>query len=108
MQSMALVLAITAASIEVASYILYIRDIRSGRARPSRASWLIWAPLSWLTLTSHWQAGADLTLVKLTGMCLGVTAVAALAIRSAASRSDGPELSTSRRRSLPRASAHTS
>lgn len=81
MQSTALILAIAATTVEVASYCLYVRDIRSGRARPSRASWLIWAPLGWLTLTSHWQAGAGLTLVKLSGMCVGITVVALLAIR---------------------------
>ena len=81
MFTLALILAIAAAAVELFAYVLYVRDIRSGRARPSRASWLIWAPLGWLTLASQWQAGGELTLVKLTGMCVGITAVAALAVR---------------------------
>jgi hypothetical protein len=74
-------LAIVATTVELLSYAAYVRDILIGRARPSRASWIVWAPLCWLTLASNWQAGADLTLIKLTAMCIGVTAVAALALR---------------------------
>lgn len=80
MQSLVL-LAIAAAAIEILAYVFYVRDICSGRSRPSRASWLIWAPLAWLTLASQWQAGGELILIKLTAMCLGITAVAVLALR---------------------------
>lgn len=81
MQGVPLTLAIVATSFELLSYTVYVRDIVSRRARPSRASWIVWAPLGWLTLASNWQAGADLTLIKLSAMCLGVTAVAVLSLR---------------------------
>lgn len=81
MSDIILVLAMSAMTVEILSYTVYARDILSRRARPSRASWLVWAPLCWLTVASNWQAGADLTLIKLVAMCFGVTLVAILAIR---------------------------
>ena len=81
MTSSSYLLASTAMSVEVLSYSLYARDIRRGWARPSRASWLIWTPLSWLTLLGSWRAGGDTALLKLMAMCIGVSVIAALSLR---------------------------
>lgn len=81
MQGLPFVVAICATAIELSSYSVYVRDILLRGARPSRASWIVWTPLCWLTVASNWQAGADLTLIKLTTMCAGVTIVALLALR---------------------------
>lgn len=82
MSATAIVVAIVVATLlELASYAVFVRDIRAGQARPSRTSWLIWAPLAWLCLAGTWSAGADATLAKLAVSALGVTAIAALSLR---------------------------
>lgn len=72
-------LAIAVAVFEIATTACYLRAVARGETRPSRTTWLIWAPLAWLTVASSIDAGAGATLVKLVASALGVTAIAALA-----------------------------
>jgi hypothetical protein len=51
-----------------------------GATRPSRATWLIRATLSWLILALSVEAGATATSAKLAASALGVTAIAAAAL----------------------------
>lgn len=76
-----LVLGLLAGVLSVFAYAPYIRDTLTGRTRPERASWLIWAVLGSIGLASqiHEGAGASvwLSVVQVSGTVL----VAALAIR---------------------------
>ncbi len=66
--------------IELLATARYIHAVLRGETRPSRASWLIWAPLAWLTLAGSVEAGATATSAKLAASALGVTAIAAAAL----------------------------
>lgn len=72
---------VAATLLEITSYTMFARDIARGRARPSRMSWLIWTPLAWLFVAGCRDAGADATLYKLTTTAIGVSVVAAMAVR---------------------------
>lgn len=68
-------------AVEAVAYAIYARGILRGAIRPSRATWLIWAVLLWLTVASSWQGGAGAAVVKTVAMAFGVTAIAVLALR---------------------------
>lgn len=67
--------------LEIVAYAVYARSVLRGEIVLSRASWLIWAPLLWLTVLSSWQGGAGEVLVKTLATAVGVTVIALLALR---------------------------
>lgn len=75
-----IMLTVAIAMLEIATTACYLRAVARGETRPSRTTWLIWAPLAWLTVASSVEAGAGATLVKLVASALGVSAIAALAL----------------------------
>lgn len=68
-------------AIEAAAYAIYAHGIVRGRIVPSRATWLIWAPLLWLTVASSVAAGTEAALVKTLATAVGVSVIAVLALR---------------------------
>ena len=67
--------------LEIVAYAVYARGVVRGEVVLSRASWLIWAPLLWLTVLSSWQGGAGMVMVKTLTTAVGVTVIAVLALR---------------------------
>jgi hypothetical protein len=60
---------------------LYLRDIRRGRTRPHRGSWLVWSVIGVLAALSHGADGGRWSLVVLCGQALGTLLVLAAAVR---------------------------
>jgi hypothetical protein len=76
-----IILPAAAVVLELAATARYLRAVARGDTRPSRTTWLIWTPLAWLTVVGSAEAGADATLAKLVASAVGVTAIAAVALR---------------------------
>jgi hypothetical protein len=58
----------------------YVRDILRGTTRPQRATWTIWATLSFVVLASQWASGATWSLALTIGQTLACAVIFALAI----------------------------
>ena len=78
--SLSLTLASVAVLLELLATGAYIRAILRQEILPSRASWLIWAPLEWLTVASIFEGGG-LALAKLAAGALGTSVICLLALR---------------------------
>ena len=74
------VLPVIIAVLELAATARYLRAVLRGATRPCRTTWLIWAPLAWLTVASSIEAGACATLAKLVASALGVSGIALLSL----------------------------
>jgi hypothetical protein len=59
----------------------YLRDILRGTTKPQRATWAIWATLSFVVLASQWASGATWSLALTIGQALSCGAVFALSLR---------------------------
>jgi hypothetical protein len=59
----------------------YLRDILRGSTQPQRATWAIWATLSFVVLASQWASGATWSLALTIGQAVSCGAVFALALR---------------------------
>jgi hypothetical protein len=79
--SLSLTLASIAVTLELLAAGSYIRAVLRREIRPSRTSWLIWAPLEWLTVASTVQGGGGLALAKLPAGALRISAICLLARR---------------------------
>ena len=79
--SLSLTLAAVAVLLELLATGVYIRAILRQEILPSRASWLIWAPLEWLTVASTFEGGGGLVLAKLAAGALGTSVICLLALR---------------------------
>lgn len=69
-----------AASLSVAAFAPYVRDILAGRAKPDRACWLIWAVLASLSGASNVMEGAGTSLMFVAAQVVGTLVVCVLAI----------------------------
>lgn len=67
-------------ALELLATARYLQSVLRGETRPCRTTWLIWAPLAWLTVISSADAGAGATLAKLVTSAIGVTAIAIVAL----------------------------
>ncbi|MDP1619802.1 MAG: hypothetical protein U0944_02430 [Candidatus Moranbacteria bacterium] len=63
------------------SFVPYIRDVFSGKTKPERISWLIWAILGLIAFSSQAASGASYSLVMTGVQFFGDMAVFILAIR---------------------------
>jgi hypothetical protein len=59
----------------------YLRDVLRGTTKPQRATWAIWATLSFVVLASQWASGATWSLTLTIGQALSCGAVLALSLR---------------------------
>jgi len=59
----------------------YLRNILRGTTKPQRATWAIWATLSFVVLASQWASGATWSLALTIGQALSCGAVFALSLR---------------------------
>ena len=59
----------------------YLRDILRGTTKPQRATWAIWATLSFVVLASQWASGATWSLALTIGQAVSCAAVFALSLR---------------------------
>jgi hypothetical protein len=59
----------------------YVRDIVRGTTKPQRATWAIWATLSFVVLASQWASGATWSLTLTIGQALSCGTVLALSLR---------------------------
>jgi hypothetical protein len=59
----------------------YLRDILRGSTKPQRATWAIWATLSFVVLASQWASGATWSLALTIGQAVSCGAVFTLALR---------------------------
>jgi hypothetical protein len=59
----------------------YLRDILRGTTKPQRATWAIWATLSFVVLASQWASGATWSLALTVGQAVSCGAVFALSLR---------------------------
>lgn len=73
--------AAVATVIELGGYALFLRDMARGRARPSRASWIIWTPLVWLSFAGSRAGGAGPATAMLAATALGTTLIALASLR---------------------------
>jgi hypothetical protein len=61
---------------------LYLRDVRRGRTRPHRGSWLVWGVIAVIAALSHGACGGGWSLLVLWGQAAGTLAVLCAAIRT--------------------------
>jgi hypothetical protein len=59
----------------------YVRDILRGSTRPQRATWAIWAALSFVVLASQWASGATWSLALTIGQAVSCGGIFALSLR---------------------------
>ncbi|MFA4833863.1 MAG: hypothetical protein WC619_03380 [Patescibacteria group bacterium] len=63
------------------SFLPYIRDIFSGKTKPERISWLIWAGLGLISLFSQFAKGASYSLIMTGAQAVGDLFIFLLAIK---------------------------
>lgn len=78
--SLPLTLASLAVILELLATGSYIRAVLRREICPSRASWLIWALLEWLTVASTVEGGGGLAVAKLAAGALGTSVICLLAL----------------------------
>lgn len=74
-------LGLAAGVITLAAFIPYILDTLSGKAKPNRASWIVWAVLGVIITASYYSIGARETMWLPIATMLGQIAVALLSLK---------------------------
>ena len=75
------VIGVTSGVLAFVGYIPYIRDIQKGRARPERATWLIWSILSAIAFFAQLNKGATQSLWFTALNCLSAVIIFSLSVR---------------------------
>lgn len=75
-----------AASLSIAAFAPYVRDILAGHTKPDRACWLIWAVLASLSGVSNVMEGAGTSMMFVGAQVAGTVLVCALAVRYGSGR----------------------
>ena len=81
MPSFSAIAGIAAGILALAAFIPYVISILKNQARPSRATWLIWAIQDALSLASYYFSGAKETVWVPIGFVIGATTIAGLSLK---------------------------
>ena len=74
-------LGILAGILQLVASAPYVRDVLRGSTKPQRATWTIWAALSFVVLASQWADGATWSLALTLGQTVSCVVIFALALR---------------------------